>query len=188
MKRKSPFTNPFGNNTNNDNNTSNNNNLNNNQSNYPSNNPPTHMPPTKNQVQKFNSQNTENTFTPPPPKPQNQNINSNQTNQGYHPQSQLNYLEDPINDEEFNQIKSEFESKYEPLNCSSEYISTSSNIFPSNIETLSKLSFPISISLCPMKNTGLSLPLINYGDKNIPRCPNRNCRAYLNPFVKFIDG
>ena len=188
MKRKSPFTNPFSNNANNDNNISNNNNLNNNQSNYPSNNPPTHMPPTKNQVQKFNSQNTENTFSPPPPKPQNQNINSIQSNQSYHPQNQLNYLEDPITDEEFNQIKSEFESKYEPLNCSSEYISTSSNIFPSNTETLSKLSFPISISLCPMKNTGLSLPLINYGDNNIPRCPNRNCRAYLNPFVKFIEG
>ena len=39
-----------------------------------------------------------------------------------------------------------------------------------------------------MKNTGLSLPLINYGENNIPRCPNGNCRAYLNPFVKFISG
>jgi protein transport protein SEC24 len=39
-----------------------------------------------------------------------------------------------------------------------------------------------------MKNTGMEIPFINYDNKNIPRCPNRNCRAYLNPFVKFIDG
>ena len=39
-----------------------------------------------------------------------------------------------------------------------------------------------------MKNSSLNLPLINYGDKNIPRCPNSNCKAYLNSFVKFING
>ena len=61
-------------------------------------------------------------------------------------------------------------------------------VFPSNSETLAQLSLPIAISLCPMKNTGLDIPFVDYGEKNIPRCPNRNCRAYLNPFVKFIDG
>ena len=189
MIRKSPFTTPFNNKANNDNMNSNyNNNINQNQPNSSSNTPPSHMPPTKNQVQAFNSQNTEKVFNPPPPKLQNQNTNPSKTTQPYPSQNQLNYLEDKITDEEFDQIKNEFELKYSPLNCSSEYISTSSNIFPSNIETLSKLSLPISISLCPMKNTGLSLPLINYGEHNIPRCPNRDCRAYLNPFVKFING
>ena len=62
------------------------------------------------------------------------------------------------------------------------------NIFPSNIETLTKLSLPISINLCPMKISSLNLPLIIYDEKNIPLCPNRNCKAYLNPFVKFING
>ena len=189
MIRKSPFTTPFINKANNDNMNSNyNNNINQNQPNSSSNTPPSYMPPTKNQVQAFNSQNTEKVFNPPPPKLQNQNTNPSKTTQPYPSQNQLNYLEDKITDEEFDQIKNEFELKYSPLNCSSEYISTSSNIFPSNIETLSKLSLPITISLCPMKNTGLSLPLINYGEHNIPRCPNRDCRAYLNPFVKFING
>ena len=30
--------------------------------------------------------------------------------------------------------------------------------------------------------------LKNYGENDIPRWPNRNGRAYLNPFVKFING
>ena len=183
------ITNPFANFSNNISKSNDNDN-----SNYNQNNHPTHLPPTKNEIQNKKStyKNEDNSFTSPPPKsssfsqstpfnpPQSQNnINQNAYNNNYNDQSI---------DEEFNQIKNEFESKIKPLNCSSEYISTTSNILPSNEETLSKLSIPISISLCPMKNTGIELPLINYGDKSIPRCPNANCRAYLNPFVKFIDG
>ena len=108
--------------------------------------------------------------------------------QNYPSQITQNNFSDNSTEEEYMQIKNDFESNIKPLNCSSEYISTSTNIFPSNIETLNKLSLPISISLCPMKNTGMEIPFINYDNKNIPRCPNRNCRAYLNPFVKFIDG
>ena len=135
-------------------------------------------------------QNSQNSFTPPPPKtsPFSQNNNKTPQMQNYSSQMSQNNLNDNSTEEEYIQIKNEFESKIKPLNCSSEYISTTTNIFPSNIETLNKLSLPISISLCPMKDTGIELPFINYGDNNIPRCPNRNCRAYLNPFVKFIDG
>ena len=183
------ITNPFANFSNNISKSNDNDN-----SNYNQNNHPIHLPPTKNEIQNKKStyKNEDNSFTSPSPKsssfsqstpfnpPQSQNnINQNAYNNNYNDQSI---------DEEFNQIKNEFESKIKPLNCSSEYISTTSNILPSNEETLSKLSIPISISLCPMKNTGIELPLINYGDKSIPRCPNANCRAYLNPFVKFIDG
>jgi protein transport protein SEC24 len=32
------------------------------------------------------------------------------------------------------------------------------------------------------------VPVINYGEKEIPRCFSTACRAYLNPFVKWIDG
>ena len=181
--------NPFGNNPNNNYSLGNNND---NISNYPTNNPSPNLPPTKNQVQNRINQNSQNSFTPPPPKQFSISQNSNSTTtppiQAYSSQNQLNYLDNSLTDEEFIKIKEEFESKIKPLNCSSEYISTSTNIFPSNFETLTRLSMPITVSLCPMKNTGINLPLINYGDKNIPRCPNSNCRAYLNPFVKFIDG
>ena len=182
--------NPFGNTP-----TPSQNNSNTASSNYHQNNPPMNLPPKKNDFQNVSNQyqNQENSFTPPPPKasfsqtptsppPSFQN---NQNNSHFFPN---NNIDDNQNDEEYNNIINEFETKIKPLNCSSEYISTTTNIFPANIETLNQLSLPISISLCPMKNTGLEIPLVDYGENNIPRCPNRNCRAYLNPFVKFISG
>jgi protein transport protein SEC24 len=30
--------------------------------------------------------------------------------------------------------------------------------------------------------------VINYGENDIPRCESNACRAYLNPFVRWIDG
>ena len=177
-------TSPFGNMPQNNNNNNNQNFINNSQNNANPN-----LPPTKSQVANTH-QNSQNSFTPPPPKtsPFSQNNNKTPQMQNYSSQMSQNNFNDNSNEEEYIQIKNEFESKIKPLNCSSEYISTTTNIFPSNMETLNKLSLPISISLCPMKDTGIELPFINYGDNNIPRCPNRNCRAYLNPFVKFIDG
>ena len=150
--------------------------------NEPTNNPPQNLPPklppsnipkTKGQSQpKSNSQ-----FTPPTP---------NFTPQQYQPSNFLN--NDLPSEEDFTKIKLEFDSKIKPLNSSSDYISTTSLIFPKDTKTLSQLSIPMSVSLCPMKNTGEELPYIDYGENNIPRCPNRNCRAYMNPFVKFIQG
>ena len=170
--------NPFGNiSNNNDNNKQNNQNKQNNEF--------TNLPPTKKEKQNKNNsyQNIDNPFTPPPPK---SSPFSPPTSS--YTQNQLNDFNDLSTDDEFIQLKNEYESKKKPLNCSPDYISTTTNVFPSNTETLSKLSIPISISLCPLKNTGVELPLINYGEKNIPRCSNSNCIAYLNPFVKFIDG
>ena len=177
-------TNPFDNMT-----KKNTNNINQNIPNITQNTPPPNLPPTKSQVANT-YQNSGNTFNPPPPKssPFSQNTNPSPQMQNYPSQNTQNNFSDNSTEEEYMQIKNDFESNIKPLNCSSEYISTSTNIFPSNIETLNKLSLPISISLCPMKNTGMEIPFINYDNKNIPRCPNRNCRAYLNPFVKFIDG
>ena len=176
--------NPFGNMPQNNNNNSNQSSFNDAQNNTPPN-----IPPTKSQVAKKH-QNLQNTFTPPPPKasPFSQNNKETPQVQNYSSQMNQNNFNDNSAEEEYIQIKNEFESKIKPLNCSSEYISTTTNIFPSNIETLNKLSLPISISLCPLKDTGIELPFINYGENNIPRCPNRNCRAYINPFIKFIDG
>ena len=177
-------TNPFDNMT-----KKNTNNINQNIPNITQNTPPPNLPPTKSQVANT-YQNSGNTVNPPPPKssPFSQNTNPSPQMQNYPSQITQNNFSDNSTEEEYMQIKNDFESNIKPLNCSSEYISTSTNIFPSNIETLNKLSLPISISLCPMKNTGMEIPFINYDNKNIPRCPNRNCRAYLNPFVKFIDG
>jgi len=123
-----------------------------------------------------------------PPKKQNQEYQPPKPITNYTQQSQDYFTNDNLTEEDYSKMKSDFETNIKPYNSSSEYISTTSNIFPKDSKTLSQLSIPMSISLCPMKNTGEELPYVNYGENNIPRCPNRNCRGYMNPFIKFIEG
>ena len=150
--------------------------------NEPTNNPPQNLPP------KFPPSNKPKTKEQSQSKPNSQFTPSSTPNFSSQPYQQ-NFLNNDLpSEEDFTKLKSEFDSKIKPLNSSSDYISTTSLIFPKDTKTLSQLSIPMSISLCPMKNTGEEIPYVDYGDNNIPRCPNRNCRAYMNPFVKFIQG
>ena len=95
-----------------------------------------------------------------------------------------------IEDAGFEIIKHEYNTRIKPLNCTSNYISTTSEILPSDEQTLSQLGFPIGISISPLNNSFPDdvIPVIDYGSNNIPRCKNQNCCAYLNPFVKFIEN
>ena len=117
------------------------------------------------------------------------NISSNTSN--FHNNDyQLNYPEKnkPL-DSEFEIIMHEYNTKIKHLNSPSNYISSSSEIFPSNAEIASQLNIPISISLSPLNNDQeFDIPLIDYGINNIPRCKNQNCGAFLNPFVKFFES
>ena len=144
-------------------------------------------------------QNTNNSSHPPnissisktkePPKQKSQYSTSTPSSSISPQPLHSNFLNnDDISEEEFSKMKLEYDTKIRPFNSSSEYISTTSSIFPKDTKTLSQLSIPMSISLCPMKNPSEEIPFINYKENNIPRCPNRNCRAYMNPFVKFIQG
>lgn len=74
------------------------------------------------------------------------------------------------------------------FNCSEEFINATTNIFPKNSVTLSGLSIPIGITFSPLSPniTPEQIPLLDYQDKNIPRCVD--CKAYMNPFIKFIDN
>ena len=95
-----------------------------------------------------------------------------------------------IEDAEFEIIRHEYNNKIKPLNCTPNYISTTSEILPSDGQTLSQLGLPIGISISPLNNSipDDDIPVIDYGSNNIPRCKNQNCCAYLNPFVKFIEN
>ena len=140
--------------------------------------PPQNLPPSKSQIQ--NKQNLQNQpYSNLTQKP-NYSFQSTSNNN--------NIFNNQTSEEDFLKLKSDYETNIKPLNCSSEYISTTTSVFPKDSKTFSELAIPLSISICPMKNTGTEIPFINFGDKNIPRCPNRNCRAYMNPFVKFIEG
>ena len=169
-----------------------NNSINNNKNNSYDKSQFTNLPPSKNQNEnKINNyQNNKNSFMPPPPKnlsttKTESNLNSLNNINNHIYQNNIDYQE---NDEEYEKIMNEFETKIKPFNCSSYYITTISNIFPLNLDTLNKMSIPLVISLNPLYETGIDIPLIDYGEKEIPRCTNQNCRRYLNPFVKFIDN
>ena len=144
-----------------------------------------------------------------PPKASNNNINTFQPNlnTNYNDFEQPQYNNYPQNQpqrkfsnpystiqnnnntpSDFDITLNEYETKLKMYNCSNEFISTTTNVFPINNSILTEISFPIGLNLSPLSSSNIEIPLVDYGEKNIPRCPNNNCRAYLNPFVKFIDG
>jgi protein transport protein SEC24 len=128
------------------------------------------------------------------------NINNNNNNDNdnnmdninnYYYNSQLNYPEKNVEDTQFEIIKHEYYTKIKHLNSSPNFITSSSEILPSDEQTLSQLNIPISISISPFNNSNTLyelVPLVDYGSNNIPRCKNQNCSAFLNPFIKFIEN
>ena len=179
MSITSPFAKSFNNNSNNLN-SNNNNDYNSHSQTSPF---PKNIPP------KAHTSNLSKTEQPP--KKQNQISEPPPSFSGFTPQSQsqTNFLNNSnLNEDDYTKIKLDFDSNIKQYNSLPDYISTTSSIFPKDVQTLSELSIPMSISLCPMKNIENEIPFVNYGDNNIPRCPNKNCRAYMNPFIKFIEG
>ena len=128
--------------------------------------------------------------------PQNNYIHNNPpktfpSNSLYNNNYQLNYPEkNSVEDTEFEIIMHEYNTKKKLLNSSSNFISTSCEILPSNSQISSQLNIPISISLSPLNNNSIDeyVPLVDYGSYNIPRCKNEKCSAFLNPFVKFFEN
>ena len=90
-----------------------------------------------------------------------------------------------------NDIMSTFNSKYSKFNSSSDFIKTTFSVIPNSTELINNLKIPLCIFLSPLSNfvDSSTIPLCDYGETyDIPRCKNPNCKAYLNPFVKFIHG
>ena len=83
-----------------------------------------------------------------------------------------------------------FEAKYKKFNCSKEYLRTTINIFPKNEIQLNQISIPIGLLFSPSSfyTQEGDIPLISYGENNdAPRCKNKDCKAFLNPFVKLLN-
>ena len=154
---------------------------NNNFNNFQINEQISHLPPPKQNNFNFPSQK----ITPPHKKSDFREANNSNNYKNIQFYKKNN--NDNGNNDEFNLILNEYESKIKNINYLDGYITTISKIFPSNIDTYNQLNMQLSINLCPLFNNGIELPLIDYNEKEIPRCNNKNCRAYLNPFVKFID-
>ena len=90
-----------------------------------------------------------------------------------------------------NDIKTTFKTKYSKFNASSDFIKTTISVFPNSAELINQIKLPIGLNISPLSNyhDESAIPLCDYGEAyEIPRCKNQKCRAYLNPFVKFIHG
>ena len=151
---------------------------NNNKHNINEQNPPINLPPknnnlnlptSKNQIQQKQNQSYS---SPPPMQNFSKKTSSNNNFNDYSKTSK--------------EIDIEYDTNKKPYNCSSDFISTTSSIFPKNLQTLSQLEIPMSISLSPLNNSNIDIPYINYGENTFPRCTS--CKAYMNPFIKFIEG
>ena len=102
-------------------------------------------------------------------------------------QNQFNYEKEYTYNNE--NIAKEFESKYKNINSSKEFLRSTITTFPRYDSQLSQLKIPIGLNICPSSffiKTD-DFPLIKYGEiKDPPRCNNSACKAFLNPFIKFI--
>ena len=88
-------------------------------------------------------------------------------------------------------ILSNFYSKYSKFNTSSDFLKTTISVFPNSTQLLNQLKIPIGINISPLSNfiDEKSIPFCDYSESyDIPCCKNQKCKAYLNPFVKFIHG
>ena len=83
-----------------------------------------------------------------------------------------------------------FESKYKKFNCSKEYLRTTINVFPKSESQLNKANIPIGLIISPSSffvQEG-DIPIMSYDENDdAPRCKNENCKAFLNPFLKFLE-
>ena len=88
-------------------------------------------------------------------------------------------------------VISTFKLKYSKFNTSSDFIKTTISVFPNSTELVNQMKIPIGFNLSPLSSyvDETTIPVIDYGESyDIPRCKNQKCRAYLNPFVKFMNG
>lgn len=71
-------------------------------------------------------------------------------------------------------------------NASPEFMRSTVNAIPNNNSLLKKSKLPLAISIRPFTTLtgGGNVPVV--GDNTIARC--RRCRAYINPFVSFLEG
>lgn len=71
-------------------------------------------------------------------------------------------------------------------NAGPEFMRSTCNAIPNNNALLKKSKLPLAISIRPFTTlTGDGgVPVV--GDTTIARC--RRCRAYINPFISFVDG
>ena len=103
--------------------------------------------------------------------------------------NQFNYINKSLN--KSNKIEEIYESKYNKFNSPKEYLRPTINIFPKSEIQMNQLSVPIGLIISPTSSFAQEgdIPILNYGENNdVPRCKNEKCKAFINPYVKFVNN
>eukprot|EP00761_Pharyngomonas_kirbyi_P013520 gb/GECH01013549.1/.p1 GENE.gb/GECH01013549.1/~~gb/GECH01013549.1/.p1 ORF type:complete len:878 (+),score=189.28 gb/GECH01013549.1/:1-2634(+) len=72
------------------------------------------------------------------------------------------------------------------VQSSSKFMRMTTQVMPQNPSLLKKWGLPLGCVIQPFAETEDEVPLVNFGRAGVVRC--RRCRAYINPFAKFIEG
>jgi len=67
-----------------------------------------------------------------------------------------------------------------------EFVRCTLETWPNSNDILDKTGLPFGISFHPLANTNKPVPVVNFGECHIIRC--KTCRAYINPYVSFVEG
>jgi len=70
--------------------------------------------------------------------------------------------------------------------CDPQQLSLTAGVLPSQTSTAARAHVPLGIVLQPLSASSVECPTINFGAVGIVRC--KQCRAYMNPYVKWTDG
>ena len=87
------------------------------------------------------------------------------------------------------QRQAQFEGQdFEELNADKSLLRVTTDRIPNTNGMAKDLGIPLAICIKPFGQlpSGEEVPTANFNSKPIVRC--RDCRAYINPFVKFIDN
>jgi len=70
--------------------------------------------------------------------------------------------------------------------CPAELVRLSVSAFPQTPQLEKEAGLPLGITFQPLAPLPTDLPLIDSSQIGVPRC--RHCRAYINPYVTFVEG
>lgn len=76
----------------------------------------------------------------------------------------------------------------EAYNCEKSLLRVTTERIPHSFQLQKESAIPLGIIVKPfgVASSGEEFPAINIGGKPIVRC--KECRAYVNPFIRFIDN
>lgn len=148
------------------------------------------QPPMMNQPQNhFNNEPPKASKLPPPKSSSSSTYNNNNPSSNLMAPPMSDFQPYETQQSELDSILAQYES-IKQFNCDPCFLTPTSEVFPATLNTLKDSNFPVGLSISPLSTSipSSEIPILKYGKDDIPRCVNNACRAYLNPFVKFIEG